>query len=215
MDVARFNKELGRIIARAKSFEKYENFESAIKLWIEVSEMTLKASKDPALDASFRRMLITRTEQIIEHIRDLKSPKKVPLVVQAMEPLETSIHKIESTEINTDTVKSEESTINEPDITESSGIKDDNWFDKVETEKSPEGFKEITSSSDFKILTPHDPNHVEKMKKLSEEMDMSVFKKQDDKQTDHNVGDKVVCFACGALLSPNTSVCNECGTKLN
>ncbi len=209
MNVARFNKELSTIIAKAKSFEKYENFESAIKLWIEVSEMTLNASKNPSLDASFRRMLITRTEQIIEHIRDLKSPKKVPIVEQAIEPLE------KSTETNTDPVKSEDSTINELGITESSGVKDDNWFNKVETAKSPEEFEEITPSSDFKILTPHDPNHVEKMKKLSEEMDMSVLKKQDNKQTDHNVGDKIVCFACGALLPAKTSVCNECGTKLN
>ncbi len=64
MDITKFNTQLGAKIAKAKSYEKNGDKESAIKLWIEISEMTLNFSKSPDLDFSFRNMLINRTEQI-------------------------------------------------------------------------------------------------------------------------------------------------------
>jgi len=52
MDISKFNQELGVKIAKAKSFEKYNDLKNAIKLWIEVSEMIIAASKTGGLDFS-------------------------------------------------------------------------------------------------------------------------------------------------------------------
>ena len=221
MDIARFNKELGTKIAMAKSFEKHDNLEVAIKLWIEISEMTINASKDPTLDAPFRHMLITRTEQIFEHIKSLKAPKEVQFIEEEIIPPEIDIPIQESTEdINEITPKSDpiQPDLPSPDNISSSFLKDDNWFEKVDIHPSNNkaiGFEEVTASKDFKILTPHDPEYVDKMKKVSEEIDMSTYKKPEKESADSENGDKVFCFACGAALPPNTKVCKDCGTKLS
>jgi len=224
MDIAKFNKELGTKIAMAKSFEKHDNSEVAIKLWIEISEMTINASKDPSLEAPFRHMLITRTEQIFEHIKSLKAPKEVQFIEEEPIPLEDDIQIRESTE-NINEIKPESDVIQtdlpSSDKTDSSFLKDDDWFEKVDIHPSsnkPISFEEITASKDFKILTPHDPEYVNKAKKASEEMDMSVIKKPEEESADqdgNSDSDKVICFACGALLPPNTKVCKYCGTKLS
>ena len=221
MDIAKFNKELGTKIAMAKSFEKHDNSEVAIKLWIEISEMTINASKDPTLDAPFRHMLITRTEQIFEHIKSLKAPKEVQFIEEEIILPEIDIPIQESTEdINEITPKSDpiQPDLPSTDNTSSSFLKDDDWFEKADVLSSntkPIGFEEITASKDFKILTPHDPEYVDKAKKASEEIDMKVIKKPEEESADSDNGDKVFCFACGALLPPNTKVCKDCGTKLS
>ena len=224
MDIAKFNKELGTKIAMAKSFEKHDNSEVAIKLWIEISEMTINASKDPSLEAPFRHMLITRTEQIFEHIKSLKAPKEVQFIEEEPIPLEDDIQIRESTE-NINEIKPESDVIQtdlpSSEKTSSSFLKDDDWFEKEDiylSSNKPKGFEEITASKDFKILTPHDPEYVNKAKKASEEMDMSVIKKPEEESADqdgNSDSDKVICFARGALLPPNTKVCKDCGTKLS
>jgi len=224
MDIAKFNKELGTKIAMAKSFEKHDNSEIAIKLWIEISEMTINASKDPTLDVPFRHMLITRTEQIFEHIKSLKAPKEVQFIEEEQILLEDDIQIRESTE-DINEMKPESDVIQtdlpSSDKTNSSFLKDDDWFEKVDINPSsnkPKGFEEIPAPKDFKILTPHDPEYVDKAKKASEEIDMSVIRKPEEKpadQDENNGADKVICFACGALLPPNTKVCKDCGTKLS
>ena len=221
MDLTKFNKELGTKIAMAKSFEKHEKIEVAIKLWIEISEMTLNASKDPSLDAAFRHMLINRTEQIFEHIKRLKAPKEVEVIEEKFIPPEEDIEVQESTEdINEATPKSDpiQTDIPSADNISSSFLKDDAWFEKGEIYSSnnkPKNFEEIAAPKDFKILTPHDPEYVEKMKKASEEIDMNAYSKPEEKSVDSDNGDKMICFACGALLPPNTKVCKDCGTKLS
>ena len=221
MDIAKFNKELGTKIAMAKSFEKHDNSEVAIKLWIEISEMTINASKDPTLDAPFRHMLITRTEQIFEHIKSLKAPKEVQFIEEEIILPEIDIPIQESTEdINEITPKSDPSQPDLPstDNTSASFLKDDDWFEKADVlsnNTKPIGFEEITAPKDFKILTPHDPEYVDKAKKASEEIDMKVIKKPEEDSADSDNGDKVFCFACGAELPPDTKVCKDCGTKLS
>ncbi len=224
MDIAKFNKELGTTIAKAKSYEKHNDIEAAIEIWIKVSEMTIRASKNPQLDASFRHMLISRTEQIIEHIKNLKSPKVEEIIEEEIISPEDIIQEPEVIEIINDLeskstkINHNEPLIDKPNNIEPSGLNDDNWFEKADDNKLSEGFKEIEPSRDFKIITPHDPFYVEKMKNLSEDVDMSIFKKQEEKPADQekdNSGDKVICFACGALLPPNTEICKDCGTKLN
>ena len=221
MDIAKFNKELGTKIAMAKSFEKHDNSEVAIKLWIEISEMTINASKDPTLDAPFRHMLITRTEQIFEHIKSLKAPKEVQFIEEEIIPSEDDIQIEESTEdLNEITPKSDpiQADLPSPDDISSSFLKDDDWFEKVDihpNSNKTKGFEEITAPKDFNILTPHDPEYVDKAKKASEEIDMSFIKKSEEESTDSDNGDKLFCFACGAVLPPNTKVCKDCGTKLS
>ncbi|MCK4687784.1 MAG: hypothetical protein KAT66_06625, partial [Candidatus Lokiarchaeota archaeon] len=75
MDISKFNKELGTKIAIAKSLEKSNEITAAIKLWVEISEMTLRFSKSQNLDFSFKNMLIKKTEGLIQHIKNLKSGK--------------------------------------------------------------------------------------------------------------------------------------------
>lgn len=224
MDIAKFNKELGTKIAMAKSFEKHDNIEVAIKLWIEISEMTINASKDPTIETPFRHMLITRTEQIFEHIRSLKAPKEVQFIEEEIIPTEEDIQIQEATEdTNEITPKSDVIQTDLPSLDKNgaSFLEDDDWFEKGDIYSSnnkPKGFEEITPPKDFKILTPHDPDYVNKMRKASEEIDMSVIKKPEEKpadQDENNNADKVICFACGALLPPKTKVCKDCGTKLS
>lgn len=224
MDIAKFNKELGTKIAMVKSFEKHDNIEVAIKLWIEISELTINASKDPTIETPFRHMLITRTEQIFEHIRSLKTPKEVQFIEEEIIPTEEDIQIQEATEdTNEITPKSDvsQTDLPSPDKNGTSFLKDDDWFEKVDiysSDNKQEGFEEITAPKDYKILTPHDPDYVDKMRKISEEVDMRVLKKPEEKPADqdkNNKAEKVICFACGALLPPNTKVCKDCGTKLS
>ena len=220
MDIAKFNKELGTKIAMAKSFEKHDNIEVAIKLWIEISEMTINASKDPSLETPFRHMLITRTEQIFEHIKSLKAPKEVQFSDEKKFPPEDDIQIQESTEDISEIITKPDPNQPElpsPDNISSSFLKDDDWFEKVDIHPSnkPKGFEEITAPKDFEILTPHDPEYVDKAKKASEEIDMRALKKPEEESADSDKGDKVFCFACGAVLPPNTKVCKDCGTKLS
>ena len=73
MDITKFNKELKVKVALAKSLEKRNEIESAIKLWFEISEMTLNYSKSRGIDTTFKNMLINRMKGILEHIKNLKA----------------------------------------------------------------------------------------------------------------------------------------------
>ncbi|MHA2131637.1 MAG: hypothetical protein ACW99L_16850, partial [Promethearchaeota archaeon] len=97
-----------------------------------------------------------------------------------------------------------------------------------EFEDLPEGFKEIKTSNDFKIITPHDENYVEK--RLSQDTDKKLFKppkepnhdqspQQSQKRFDFEQpvnNDKLICFACGYDNNvKDAQTCKSCGTKLN
>ena len=73
MDITQFNKELGTKISIAKRFEKKGDIKAAIQEWMEISEMAINFSKSPKLDASFKNMIITRTQGIFLHIKELKA----------------------------------------------------------------------------------------------------------------------------------------------
>ncbi|MHA1804602.1 MAG: hypothetical protein ACTSU4_08715, partial [Promethearchaeota archaeon] len=72
MDVARFNKILKDKIATAKRLENHGELQDAIKRWLEISELALQASKRSDIEFKFKAMLIKKTEQIIDHVKDLK-----------------------------------------------------------------------------------------------------------------------------------------------
>ena len=66
--------------------------------------------------------------------------------------------------------------------------------------------QEIKPSKDFKIITPHDADYVEKMKKLSQETDINIYKKpgtSNDKVEEENLKDKIICFACRVYMDGN------------
>ena len=71
MDITKFNKTLKSKVALAKSYEKNDEINLAIKLWLEITEITLNFSKSQSIDTVYKNMLITRTKNILDHIKNL------------------------------------------------------------------------------------------------------------------------------------------------
>ena len=235
MDISKFNQELAYKVAKANGLEKHQRIEEAINIWIEITEMVIKMSKLPKLDFSFRSMLIEKTEQIINHIKDLKQKTAIPIKRQSQEPLVSQPLKSEKNQIDKVTPKISESKIQAPSSTDHQKYPENSQPKRTETEKNqvkfiesgdikniPKGFKEIETSNDFTIITPHDKEYVEKI--LSQDIDMSVFEqnksdkgsiKKDISKNDREKIDKLICFACGTELPLGTKKCPRCGTTLN
>lgn len=228
MDVAKFNKELGIKIARAKELERRDNIKAAIELWLAISELALRFSKSRNLDASFRNMIINRTQGIFKHVKNLKTnqlkdksfiekieiPEVIPLVESSLEPgphksetlLKTEAQQRKNTEIS--------STSN--DIITNSNF-----------ENLPKGFKELKVSEEFKIVTPHDEDYVKKL--LSQDNNLNVSTHEKLVETDENLplgGERfefdppddinnLICFACGYENPLNAKICKNCGISLN
>ena len=225
MDIAKFNKELGTKIAIAKSLEKSNEITAAIKLWVEISEMTLRFSKSQNLDFSFKNMLIKKTEGLIQHIKNLKSGKIIEDI--SGEEIEPKVEETPDQEI-IDAVSSEKSysedfLTDDEEVSKEIESKDVKFIEDSELQNLPDGFKEIQPKKGFKIITPHDNNYVKKV--LKKDIDMSIFtpKKGENSQT-QNQGkieleqpkdnNKVICFACGAELPAKTKICPDCGTTI-
>ncbi|TFG30033.1 MAG: zinc ribbon domain-containing protein [Promethearchaeota archaeon] len=224
MNIKKFNQVLSAKIAKAKSFENHGDIETAIELWLEISDLTLKASKQSDIEFTYRHMLINRTEQIIQHIKELKSPKqKEPMI----ENIIIEDEKIEDApEIKKETFRKED-VVNKNNKLESikdadrpqnqDSQKNNTIIEKSNPKNKSGGIKEIEAPKEFRIITPHDPNYVEKIKNLSEEEELNVFKKNKGAtySNEKEFDEKSICFACGAILPPKIKVCPECGTKLN
>jgi len=225
MDITKFNKELGTKIAIAKSLEKSNEITAAIKLWVEISEMTLRFSKSQNLDFSFKNMLIKKTEGLVQHIKNLKSGKIIEDI--SGEEIEPKVEETPDQEI-IDAVSSEESysedfLTDDEEVSKEIESKDVKFIEDSELQNLPDGFKEIQPKKGFKIITPHDNNYVKKV--LKKDIDMSIFtpKKGENGQT-QNQGkieleqpkdnNKVICFACGAELPAKTKICPDCGTTI-
>ncbi|MFX0007106.1 MAG: hypothetical protein ACFFA7_01035 [Promethearchaeota archaeon] len=224
MDITQFNKELANRITTAKRYENSGDIKLAIKLWLEISEMTISLSKNPKLDASFRNMLMNRTKGIFEHVRNLKSEQlKEELYYEGSEPseLEESIEPIQS--------ESEDQYIEETDqetISSSNSGRTMKVIENSDLKNLPKGFKEIETSGDFEIITPHDKDFVKKQ--LDKALNSKFYKKhvQGDSEEDSipqkrvdfeqpKDGNYKICFACGYdKLSAKDKVCKNCGTNL-
>ena len=218
MDISKFNQELGVKIAKARAFEKFNELKKAVKLWIEVSEMIIAASKTQGLEFSYKNMLITKTQQILEHIKDLKSPRRKE-IYEEIKPKEEIFPEQAPLEVSKEdpSLLKETEKISQPiknsEKIESNGLADDDWMDKLDFSNPPEGIVEIKASKDFKIVTPHDPNYVDKIKKKSDEIDMGNLKIREKKE--RPPGDKIICFACGSeIKNGNTKICPNCGVEL-
>lgn len=232
MDISKFNQELGYKVAKATGFEKHQRLKEAVQEWIEITEMVIKISKLPKLDFSFRSMLIEKIEQIINHIKELKQRSSTPLQTEprksAIKPLPRTIEK--KVDIRPKKEKAENKEKSFPSIQEQKhpdvSVNKDEDLKIIESDikNLPKGFKEIETSDDFTIITPHDQEYVEKI--LNQDIDMSVFKHPDinlESNTEESMSkdksyvdpNKLICFACGAELPLGTKICPDCGTKLS
>ncbi len=230
MDITKFNKNLAEKVAKANAYEKNNRIQDAIDSWVEISEMALNASKTPNLDFSYRSMIIKKAQQIIEHIKELKVK-----IQKSIEPSSLLIDDAFDEELFHENDSSEEiiyeemehkppkTTSTSKEIINKEIPKKDNEtkiVDNSEFKNLPKGFKEIETSEDFEIVTPHDKDYVEKI--IKQDIDMSIFKH--DKQNSHpqkhieleqpKDDKKIVCFACGTISPSNTKICPNCGTEL-
>jgi hypothetical protein len=223
MDIAKFNQELSYKVAKANGLEKNKKLQEAIDLWLDISEMALNASKAPKIEVYYKSMLIEKTKQIINHIKDLKSKlyeqKGIaqPLREELLAPSRTS--EVRPKEEIFEDEPSDSSTFSN-DIKTPRDISDPKIVESNDIENLPIGFKEIEAPEDFKIITPHDQDYVKKM--ISQDHDMSVFTR-DDKEVKAPIRSepdppsdktKVICFACGSEIPANSKVCPTCGTNL-
>ena len=175
MDITQFNKELGKRIAIAKTYEIKGDIQAAIQQWVEISEMALNFSKSPKIDPMFKNMIINRTRGIFIHIKELKAGQlKEEVYRDDLKYLEEELKPEISPEmvLGEDTIRQEEhviqdSELNPPVNTESKIIEDS------EFKELPKGFKEIQPSEDFTIITPHDEDFVKKQRAKAEESEMS------------------------------------------
>jgi len=230
MDITKFNKNLAEKVAKANAYEKNNRIQDAIDTWVEISEMALNVSKTPNLDFSYRSMIIKKAQQIIEHIKELKAT-----IQKSIEPSslliddafdEELFHESDSSEnIIYEEVEhkppkatSTSKEINNNDIHEKD--KETKIVEDSDFKNLPRGFKEIETSEDFEIVTPHDKDYVEKI--IKQDIDMSIFKhdKQNSQPQQHieleqpKDDKEIVCFACGTISPSNTKICPNCGTEL-
>ena len=230
MDIAKFNQELSYKVAKANGLEKHKQFQEAIDLWLDISEMALNASKAPKIEVYYKSMLIEKTKQIINHIKDLKSkiygqkeraqiPKQEFITPSKPSEVESSGEPDQEEKEFTHSETSESPTFSD-DIETSRDIKDVKIIENSDIKNLPIGFKEIKPAEDFEIITPHDKDYVKKM--LSQDHDMSVFT-HDDKEfkvqsrqepESPSAKTKIICFACGSEIPANSKVCPTCGSSL-
>ena len=245
MDVARFNKILKDKIATAKRLENHGELQDAIKRWLEISELALQASKRSDIEFKFKAMLIKKTEQIIDHVKDLKlkataasmpipeeeisiGSKETPLIEEIDELSASEKEVKQEMEVNHDFLDS-----NQPSIKKEAQTKNEHpsvQMEGSESKKIPNGFKEIEAPKEFKIVTPHDAAYIEKLIKKSDETELLKPQKTEKKGTTSSEPTaeevkieldvktetgEVICFACGHGNPPGSKTCKNCGTELN
>jgi hypothetical protein len=221
MDIAKFNQVLKTKVVIAKGYEIRSEIDSAVKLWLEISEMTLNFSKSRKISANYKSMLIERTTSIIKHIKDLKAGQIEKVVFDE----EVLIQKEQS----------QEYTTSERDLEKRKGVTplenksfEENTKSEVleqsEFNNLPQGFKELQTSEAFKIVTPHDEKYVEKILNKEKNSNGEIKKKSEQSPTskeerfdfDQRVENQtLICFACGNSNEKSAKICTSCGTELN
>jgi len=228
MDIAKFNQELSYKVAKANGLEKHKNFQEAIDLWLDISEMALNASKAPNIEFYYKSMLIEKTKQIIKHIKDLKAKlygqkgkeqsSRPEIIPQPKLPEIKTKEEIIDGEIELAPSETPESSTFSNDIKTPEEINKATIIENSDIKNLPIGFKEIETSEDFTIITPHDKDHVTKM--LSQDHDMSIFTHKEVKAQSHNDPEppldkaKIICFACGSEIPSNSKLCPNCKTEI-
>ena len=220
MNITQFNKELGKKIAIAKTYEIKDDIQAAIQQWVEIAEIALNFSKSPKIDPIFKNMIIRRTKGILAHIKNLKESqiKEEIYIKNSQSPQEIS-----DTEVLPEIAQTEEPYLHEEKIDEISAIKSTNKsqlsiIEDSELKNLPKGFKEIETSDEFTIITPHDEDFVKKQHAKASENVKPVKQKaseEDPKPVARVDFEQLVCFACGYEKNArNDKICKNCGTYL-
>jgi len=230
MDIAKFNQELSYKINKANGLEKHNKVQEAVDLWLEICDMTLRVSKTPNLEFSYKSMLIDKTKQMINHIKNLKqkliSQRRVTQRTEK-KPIQQSAYseiKTEQTQ-NETTVKSVSNSVSENSnesetFTTLEDIKEVKAVKNSDIESLPIGFTEIETTEEFKIITPHDKDHIKKIQSQDHSLDFSKREKKDlplPKRIEPDTpidASNITCFACGSEISSKSSKCPTCGTEL-
>ncbi|MFW9877969.1 MAG: hypothetical protein ACFFG0_33215 [Candidatus Thorarchaeota archaeon] len=220
MDIVKFNKELKAKVALAKGYERRNEIEPAIKIWLEISEMTLNFSKSRNIDATYKNMLINRTKSIVAHIKNMKAGQIEKFLFEKEDFIQEediqdniSSELIENEKLILPKIKKKEIKPNDAMVNDDITI-----VEKSEYKNIPKGFKEIQTSTDFKIITPHDENYIKKRlgsesHLTDEEGSQPKEERFDFEQPKDSEG--VICFACGYDKNPkNAKACKSCGTEL-
>ena len=221
MDITKFNQELKAKVALAKSYEKRNEIDSAIKQWLEISELSIRFSKSRSIDPSYKNMLLNRTKGILEHIKNLKAGQveKILFEEDVYIPEEDVQEEKESEIIEEEKFIPEEKKTEEIKPIELVEEKETQIEEESNFKNIPEGFKEIKTSNNFKIVTPHDEDYVKK--RLSQETNPShrqeILPKQENPDFEQPEDSEIlICFACGFDKNPkNAKTCKSCGTTLN
>ena len=214
MDIAKFNQELSYKISKANGLEKHQKIQEAVDLWLEICDMTLRVSKTPNLEFSYKSMLIDKTKQMINHIKNLKQKLiSQRRVAQRTEPTQSETKVTPLSKSVSENSTESETFSTQDDIEEVKVVEDG------DIENLPIGFKEIETTEDFKIITPHDKDHIEKILKDDHSLDFSKQGKNElpppkriepDPAIDES---NIICFACGSEI-PKSKKCPTCGTDL-
>ncbi|MGV9199290.1 MAG: hypothetical protein ACOC4M_10765 [Promethearchaeia archaeon] len=212
MNVSEFNNVLKKKIRAAKKYEELNDKEKAIKTWITVSELTLRQSKNPELDLTYRNYLIQKTRQIIEYVKKLKSgtlggtqntalrnqtSKTSTLKTAERRKSEVasrdqalSSDKKQATPVGdkTDTkTSSDETRQKAKNQTTKKGISREHSkaIDDLESEfkNMPQGFRTLNPSKEFQPSDIKTPLDEEKIKEReNQEIDMSIFQQNKEQQ---------------------------------
>jgi len=230
MDIAKFNQELSYKINKANGLEKHNKVQEAVDLWLEICDMTLRVSKTPNLEFSYKSMLIDKTKQMINHIKNLKqkliSQRRVAQRTE-QKPILKSIDseiKTEPTQNETllkpaSNLESENSNESETIITPDD-IKEVKVVDNSDIKNLPIGFTEIETTEEFEIIAPHDKDHIKKIQDQNHSLDISKKEKKDlplPKRIEPDPpinASNIICFACGSEISSKSKKCPTCGTDM-
>ncbi len=237
MDISKFNQALSILVNKAKRYERAGNLEEAIEAWLRVSEFTLRTSKMRDLDSSYRNMLISRTEGIINKIKILKAELNKPKIEEpSIDKAETSIltqeelpppeetHSEEKTQLKQKVTTLGPTKISkqihkakgssEMDLrSEVASPENVEVIEESEFKNLPNGVKQIKPSKDFEVLTPFDSELVKR--RLGEDINLSGVKGQENTEADEiSKKRKIICPLCGEVNSADREICKNCGTKL-
>ncbi len=230
MDIAKFNQDLSYKINKANGLEKHNKVQEAVDLWLEICDMTLRVSKTPNLEFSYKSMLIDKTKQMISHIKNLKQ-KLISQRRVAQRIEQKPVRQIIDSEVKTEPTQNEiifkpasnsvsensnesETSITPDDIKEAKPVKNN------DIKNLPIGFTEIETNEEFKIITPHDKDHIKKIQEQDHSLDFSKREKKDlplPKKIEPDPpinASNIICFACGSEISSKSSKCPTCGTDL-
>jgi len=230
MDIAKFNQELSYKITKANGLEKHKRIQEAVDLWLEICDMTLRVSKTPNLEFSYKSMLIDKTKQMIEHIKNLKQklisqkrvaqrteqkpiPQSIDSEIKTEPTLSETIIKPTSNSISENSSETE-TIITQNDVKEAKVVIDS------DIKNLPIGFMEIEPTEEFKIIAPHDKEYIKKIQEQDHTLDISKKEEKDlplPKRIEPDPPiDKlnIICFACGSEVSSKSKKCPTCGTEL-